>query len=173
MTPFQHSDTLQSPLVGYECAEKFVTNNMHVWGLHAVFTRVSAKSLIKAPSTCIRFWLKTDIFFARFGLSCSRIRLKRAPKTHLFKTVSRIEIFKTSVFRLRVDGGFRIRWWHTSYTSRMTHAQSGILSFFHRFSVFAHTEEKDSNTLRVHAYFLKTEKKISVFKNTLIRVDGA
>ena len=114
--------------------------------------------LLRPPPHVFVFAWKR-IFFSRFGLSCSRIRLKRAPKTHLFKTISRIEIFKTSAFRLRVDGGFWIRWWHTSYTSRMTHAQSGILSYFHRFSVFVYTEEKDSNTLRVHAYFLKTEEK--------------
>ena len=40
-------------------------------------------------------------------------------------------------------------------------------------SVFVLTEEDDSNTLRVDAYFLKTEKKNLRFKNIRILVDGA
>ena len=48
------------------------------------------------------------------------------------------------------------------------------ISYFHCFSVFVWTGENDSDTLRVGVYFLKTEKKISVFKNIKnfqIRVD--
>ena len=40
-------------------------------------------------------------------------------------------------------------------------------------SVLVWTEEDDSNTLRVDAYFLKTEKKNLRFKNIRILVDGA
>ena len=40
-----------------------------------------------------------------------------------------------------------------------------MLSYFHCFSVFVWTGENDSDTLRVGVYLLKTEEKISVFKN--------
>ena len=47
-----------------------------------------------------------------------------------------------------------------------------MLSYFHRFGIFVWTGENDSNALCVDA-FLKTEEKISVFKNIRVCVDGA
>ena len=45
---------------------------------------------------------------------------------------------------------------------------------FRRFSVFVWTDENDSNVLRVDAYFFANGgKKLSVFKNIRILVDGA
>ena len=81
---------------------------------------------------------------------------------------------KTPAFHLRVDGRKR-RFSNTmmSYTSSMTHAPQGMPSYLHRCSVFVRTGEKDSNTLRKDAYFFKTLKKLSVFKNIRIRVAGA
>ena len=38
--------------------------------------------------------------------------------------------------------GFRVRWCHTSYTSSMTHASWGILSYFHCFSFYTWKGEK-------------------------------
>ena len=68
--------------------------------------------------------------------------------------------------------GFRVRWCHTSYTSSMTHASWGILSYFHCFSFYTWKGENNSNTLRVGAYFLKKEETSSVFKNIGIRMDS-
>ena len=52
------------------------------------------------------------------------------------------------------------------YTSSMTHAPKGMLSYFHCFSFFVWTGENDLNMLRVDAYFLKRE-------DILMHVDGA
>ena len=43
--------------------------------------------------------------------------------------------------------------------SSMTHAQEGMLSYFHRFSVSVWKGENDSNTLRVDAYVLEDREK--------------
>ena len=75
---------------------------------------------------------------------------------------------ETSLYRFRVvfkcDDVIR----HTA------HALEGLLSNFHRFSVFVWIiGENDSNTLRVEAQFSENgKKKISVFKNIRIRVSG-
>ena len=45
--------------------------------------------------------------------------------------------------------------------------------YFHCFSVLVWTGGNNSNTLCVDAWFLKMEKKISVFKNIRIHVDVA
>ena len=37
----------------------------------------------------------------------------------------------------------------------MTHAQSGMSSYFDRFRIFVWTYENDWNTLRVHAHFFE------------------
>ena len=59
-----------------------------------------------APSTRIRFLFENGIFFS--GLAyCQHV----SGETHLFKTLSRVEILKTPAFRLRVDR--QIRWCHT------------------------------------------------------------
>ena len=52
---------------------------------------------------------------------------------------------------------------------------SGIhfTSYFHCLSVFLKTSENVWNTLRVDAYFLKREKRISVFRTTRILVGEA
>ena len=52
------------------------------------------------------------------------------------------------------------------YTSSMTHASKGMLSYFHRLSLFVWTGENDLNMLRVDTYFLKRE-------DILMHVDGA
>ena len=41
----------------------------------------------------------------------------------------------------------------------MTHAQSGMSSYFDRVRIFVRTHENDWNTLRVHAPFLGNGKK--------------
>ena len=55
-----------------------------------------------APSTRIRFLFENGIFFS--GLAyCQHV----SGETHLFKTLSRVEILKTPAFRLRVDRQIR------------------------------------------------------------------
>ena len=86
-------------------------------------------------------------------------------RKHIFsKTLSRVGFLKTLASRLRVD---RQKWRfsntlisYVSYTSSMTHALKGMLSYFHRFSFFVWTGENDLNTLHVDTYFLKREEKI-------------
>ena len=46
-----------------------------------------------------------------------------------------------------------------------------MLRYFHCFSVFKWTGEKDSNTLRVDAYFFGKGKKNRFFKNIWLQVD--
>ena len=41
----------------------------------------------------------------------------------------------------------------------MTHAQSGMSSYFDRVRIFVRTHENDWNTLRVHAHFFENGKK--------------
>ena len=53
--------------------------------------------------------------------------------------------------------------------SSMTHAQEGMLSYFHRFSVFVWKGENNSNTLRVNAYVLEDRGKKSPFS----KISGA
>ena len=48
--------------------------------------------------------------------------------------------------------------------SSMTHAQEGMLSYFHRFSVSVWKGENDSNTLRVDAYVLEDREKYLRFQ---------
>ena len=55
----------------------------------------------------------------------------------------------------------------------MTHAQSGMSSYFDRVRIFVWTHENDWNTLSVHAHFFENGKKIFVFKNIRITVYGA
>ena len=54
----------------------------------------------------------------------------------------------------------------------MTHAQSGMSSYFDRVRIFVRTHENDRNTLRVHAHFFENGKKF-VFKNIRTTVYGA
>ena len=83
---------------------------------------------IEAPSTCIRFRLKTEVFFFRFGLPSTRIQWKRSTKTHLSKTFS-----ETRASRIRQDGRKQrfskyMRWYHKLTYFNNTHALWGMLS---------------------------------------------
>ena len=80
----------------------------------------------KAPSRRIRFCLENGDFYFRFGLPSTRIRWKRSPKTKLFKNALRSGDFRKRRLLISVwtdvNGGFRIRWCHTSYITRIAHA---------------------------------------------------
>ena len=93
-------------------------------------------------------------------------------KSIFSKTLSRVAIWKTPISCLCVNG--RKRRFSNKMMSycMMTHAPWGILSCFHCFSFYVWTGENNSNTLRVGAYFLKKEEKISLFKNIRIRMDS-
>ena len=62
------------------------------------------------------------------------------------------------------NGGFRIRWYHTSFTTSITHALWGMLSYSHIFLAFSYGRAKTSR-LRYEwtPVFLKTEGEKSPF----------
>ena len=77
-----------------------------------------------SPVHTYPFSFKKAYFFLRFGLPSTRIQWNGHRKRRLFVNVWTDE-----------SGGFRIRWCHTWYTSSMTHAPKGMLSYLHCFSV--------------------------------------
>ena len=134
-------------------------------------------SYLGPPSTRIPFCLKTDFFFSSLAYR-RHVSGKNGHRKRIFsKTLSRVEIFwKRRLFVYMwtdVNGGFRIRWCYTSkihhfkYIS-MTHAQSGMPSYFDRFRVFVWTCENDSNTPRVDAHLFENGKK----KSPLSKISG-
>ena len=133
-----------------------------------------------ASSTRTRFLFENGIFFS--GLAH---RQHVSGETHLFKRSPERRFLKTPAFRLRVDG-HKQRFSNTMmpyilcFQLEACSVRDAIVfpftSIVHCFSVFVWTGENDSYTLRVGVYFLKTEKKFSVFKNIKniqIRVDWA
>ena len=78
-----------------------------------------------------------------FCLRSARIRWKRSPKTYLFKNALQSGDFWKHRFLVYVwtdeNGDFRKRWCHTSFTTSITHALWGLLSYFHRFIVLVWT----------------------------------
>ena len=72
------------------------------------------------------FFFENGDFYFRFGLPSTRIRWKRSPKTKLFKNALRSGDFRKRRLLISVwtdeNGGFRIRWCHTSYITRIAHA---------------------------------------------------
>ena len=105
-------------------------------------------SVSKAPSTRIRFCSKTEIFL-RFGLLCTRVRWKLSLKTYLFDWTDE-------------NGGFRIRWCHSSLTIIITHALWGILSYFHCLP-FTYGWAKKTRIRYLWMLFFKKKGKKSLF----------
>ena len=95
------------------------------------------------PGHTYSFLFKNAHFFLRFSLRSARIWWKRSPKTHLFKNALKSGDFWKRRFLVYVwtdeNGDFRKRWCHTSFTTSITHALWGMLSYFHRFSVLVWT----------------------------------
>ena len=171
-----HSTSAQPLCSSSFCFAKFLFQwfiffSVRIWGRKITFRK-------KAPSTrIIRFCWETEGFFNLFGLPFTRIRWKRSPKAHHFKNSLQSEDFwkrwpLAYVWRDE-NGGFRIRWCNTSFTTSKTHALWGILSYFRCLS-FSCGRPK---TIRIRylwrRIFWKTEEKIFVFKNIQIRVEGA
>ena len=91
----------------------------------------------KIPSTRIRFCFKMKIFFLRFSLPFTCFMWKLSLKTNLFKRALQSEdLWKYCLLVYEwtdENGGFLIRWCHTSFTTSITHALWGMLSYFHCF----------------------------------------
>ena len=68
------------------------------------------------------------------------------------------------------NGGFRIPWSHTSYTTRIMHAPEGMLSYFHRF-LNCVDGRKLWKRFVWKPYSLGSGDKVSVSNNIRIRVD--
>ena len=116
------------------------------------------------------FLFENGDFYLQFGLPSTRIQWKQSPKTHLFKNTLQSRVFENAGFsftcgQTKMEVFKYVDVIH-HYTSSMTHAPKGMLSYFHRFSFFVWTGENDLNMLRVDAYFLKRE-------DILMHVDGA
>ena len=98
----------------------------------------------KAPSTRIRFCLKTEIF--SFGLSYAH--------TCLVKTVTEYASFRKRSLEWR---------FLKTLPSRRRRTKTGVFEYddvknyfvFHRFNVLVWTSENDSNALRVDAYYFE------------------
>ena len=116
------------------------------------------------------FLFENGDFYLQFGLPSTRIQWKQSPKTHLFKNTLQSRVFENAGFsftcgQTKMEVFKYVDVIH-HYTSSMTHAPKGMLSYFHCFSFFVWTGENDLNMLRVDAYFLKRE-------DILMHVDGA
>ena len=116
------------------------------------------------------FLFENGDFYLQFGLPSTRIQWKQSPKTHLFKNTLQSRVFENAGFsftcgQTKMEVFKYVDVIH-HYTSSMTHAPKGMLSYFHHFSIFVWTGENDLNMLRVDAYFLKRE-------DILMHVDGA
>ena len=99
-----------------------------------MFKKISNEVFLRSrPHVSVFVWKRR--FFLRFGLLCTRIRWKLSLKTYLFKSALHSEEFWNC--RLLVyewtdeNGGFRIRWCHSSLTTIITNALWGMLSYFH------------------------------------------
>ena len=87
--------------------------------------------------------------------------------------------FSFKCWRRDENGGFRVQWCYTSYTTSIMRAPGKTYCrFVARFSVFMCTGGNDSSKRHVYltcgrAIFGKRKKNISVFKNIRILVDKA
>ena len=133
-------------------------------------------SLLQRITPCIhthiRFCSKMEIFISSLAYH-PHVSSENSHRKHIFsKTLSRVgPVFENAGFsftcgQTKMEVFKYVDVIHHIYTSSMTHAPKGMVSYFHRFSFFVWTGEKDLNMLRVDAYFLKRE-------DILMHVDGA
>ena len=127
--------------------------------------------LTKAPSTRIRFCLKTDIVslwlgLSSIGLSITRIRWKRSPQTHLFKNVlQRGDFWKR---RLLV---------YDDVIHHMLLAWRMLIKECYRISIVLAFSYGRAKTILIRYvwmrlfFFFGNGEKISAFKNIWIRAD--
>lgn len=145
-----------------------------VWIRDTAHLRV-LKCLSARPHRTYPFVFENEDFFPLwFGLSSTRVRWKRSAKTHLFKSLSRAEIFEHTVCWTCVDGGKtntskcwiqstpRTRW----DEMRMLQSKKVTLSATTSFSFGREKTVQKRNVRR------KAEKRISTFRQRRIRVNG-
>ena len=116
-------------VVGSCCVRLFVaTSREGHLGLIVIylFKAYARNTTTEAPSTSIRFCLKTEIFFLEFGLPSTHIRWKRAPKTHLFKNALQNEYFWKRRFWICM--GIQVKYfrdfsWNTPFQMRQSVGQ--------------------------------------------------
>ena len=129
---------------------------------------------LSTPHVSVCVW-KWRFFSLWFGLSSTRVRWKRSAETHLFKSLSRAEIFENAVCWTRVDEGKTntSRCWIHDPTPRtrwdempMLQSKKVPLSVTTAFSFGGEKTIQKRNVRR------KAEKKISTFKQKRIRVNG-
>ena len=110
------------------------------------------------PNVCVFVWKRR--FFLQIGLPSTRIRWKWSTKAHLFKNVLHRCFWKRwpLVYEwMEENEGFRIRWCNTSFTTSITHALWGMLSYF-RCLAFSYGRAKTIRTRYVWTrIFLKNE----------------
>ena len=140
-----------------------------------MFKKYSNEVFLRSRPLVSVFCLKTEIFSPVLGLPSTRIKWKLSVKTYFFRTLHGEDFWKCWLLvynETDENGGFRIRWCHSSLTTIITHALWGILSYFQCLP-FTYGRAK---TIRIRyvwmLFFLKWEGKISAFKNIWIRVDG-
>ena len=98
-----------------------------------------------------------EIFFLRLSLLFTCKRRFLAPETQVF------EIFENASFSFT----FRRTKTKVFHDDGVIHhilmLRKGVSSYFHRFSVFMWAGENDSSEIRVDAFFLLNEEKVSVY----------
>ena len=104
----------------YSCC-RFCIRTKTSWRTAVFFINYTVLSLIKAPSTRIRFCLKTD-FFPPVCPTVNTYPLKTVTENAFFKIALKSkDSWKRQLFSDK-NGVFRIRWFYTSYTASITHA---------------------------------------------------
>ena len=101
------------------------------------------------PNVGVFVWKRR--FFLQIDLPSTRIRWKWSPKTHLFKNVLQSEEFFENAgplvyVSMDENEGFPIRWCNASFTTSITHALWGMLSYFQCLA-FSYGRAK---TIRIH-----------------------
>ena len=88
------------------------------------------------------FLFENGEFYLQFGLPSTRIQWKQSPKTHLFKNTLQSRVFENAGFsftcgQTKMEVFKYVDVIQHIYTSSMTHAPKGMVSYFHRFSFFS------------------------------------
>ena len=101
------------------------------------------------PNVGVFVWKRR--FFLQIDLPSTRIRWKWSPKTHLIKNVLQSEKFFENAgplvyVSMDENEGFPIRWCNASFTTSITHALWGMLSYFQCLA-FSYGQAK---TIRIH-----------------------
>ena len=153
------------------CFENFIKQNLGIFVEFCPWPHLPLKGVIVRPRyTLIRIFLKMEI---RFSLPSHVKDVFELPRD-FWKAR-----FSFKCWRRDDNGGFRVQWCYTSYTTSIMRAPGKThCRFVARFSVFMCTGGNDSSKRHVYltcggAIFGKRKKNISVFKNIRILVDKA